>query len=102
MGLALFCRLFRRSNGFTESLFVGHPRYMAGLGDRMTVIPFAPPAAAPIKSPGALDTVREYFDSIHATRGHGSTDCGEMMWNMPDGDYFLLWLAERGFIVVPL
>jgi hypothetical protein len=67
----------------------------------VTVIPFAPKSVTP-SSPGALDTVREYFDHVHATRGHGATDCGEMMWNLPDGDYFLLWLAERGFIVAPM
>jgi hypothetical protein len=53
---------------------------------------------------GALQLVRQYFTTINPARGHGKTDCGEMLdgsGSLPDGDHFLAWLAAEGFMVVP-
>jgi hypothetical protein len=63
-------------------------------------------AHRPPRNPGngALELVRDYLDRIHPARmcarslvGKAESDAA-----LPDGDYFLAWLAAEGFVIVPL
>lgn len=100
-------------NGATyETVFVGF-QIIDPISRRITVESTWTPHVADILSldahrhvpnpgNGAPERVAHYLANIHPARGHGKTDCGEMLVQVSDGDHFLLWLAAEGFVVVPL
>lgn len=67
----------------------------------MTVIPFPTPATplAEPTSPGALEVIRDYLERVQPLRAARPFPSPG---DLPDADYFLTWLAYRGFAVVPL
>jgi hypothetical protein len=60
----------------------------------VTVLPF-PTAPPPPVGNGALELVRHYFE-------HYRPNLAPPHAALPDGEYFLAWLANEGFIVVPI
>lgn len=62
----------------------------------MTVLPF--PTATP--KPDALALLAAYLQHVHPARGHGKTDCGEMLDGLTDAEHFVAWLSSRGLRVV--
>lgn len=50
--------------------------------------------------PSPKAAIATYLAEVHPTRGHGRTDCGEMLEGLSDADHMLQWLAERGIAVV--
>lgn len=68
----------------------------------VVVLPFMSPRPA-TPAPDARSLVADYLARIHPTRRHGVTDCGEYMDGsgaLSDGDHLLMWLGERGYVVV--
>ncbi len=51
---------------------------------------------------GAPALVARYLAEVYPARGHGKTDCGEMLDGLSDADHFLIWLGAEGYVVVPL
>lgn len=65
--------------------------------DTGRVVPLPRPKVSP-KAALAL-----YLSTVHPSRGHGATDCGEYLdgeGGLSDADHMLQWLAERGIAVV--
>lgn len=48
----------------------------------------------------AKAALAEYLSTVHPGRGHGRTDCGEMLDGLSDADHMMQWLAERGIAVM--
>lgn len=72
---------------------------MATQAERDALTNVLPLLARPARlSPKAA--LAEYLAQVHPSRGHGRTDCGEMLGGLSDADHMMQWLAERGIAVV--
>ena len=57
------------------------------------------PAPRPAR-PSPKAALSQYLSTVFPSRGHGATDCGEMLDGLSDADHMIQWLAERGLAVV--
>jgi hypothetical protein len=58
----------------------------------------------PPKSNGALEFVRDYLERIHPARvmARSIAEPEEIAASLPDADYFLLSLAEAGYVITKI
>lgn len=66
----------------------------------MTLIHFPGPGPSRVEPrPDALSVLATYLSRVYPARGHGATDCGEMLDGLTDAEHFVAWLRERGWKV---
>jgi hypothetical protein len=58
----------------------------------------------PIRGNGALEIVRDYLERVHPARtvARSLVSKDESDAALPDADYFLAYLANEGFLIVPV
>jgi hypothetical protein len=59
-------------------------------------LPRRTPAELAPPRPNAAALLGEYLSKVYPARGHGATDCGEMLWGQTDAEHMIAWLRSRG------